>query len=275
MKVACGGSRMSVGLTILLAGCTHHYRVTGIVLAVSHASGEVTISHREVPGYMPAMAMPFRAANPEDLAPLAPGARVRFDLNVRHSQTRIGKIRIDSGPPPDFPMPKPEHPVGIGDVIPDFNLIDEQGRVTHLSDFRGKLTAIDFIYTRCPLPDVCPRLSANFALLQRRFVAGLVLLSITIDPDHDTPEVLREYATRWRADPKLWHFLTGPPEDVRRVGGHFGLVYFAEEGAITHTSATALVSPDGRLVARIEGSGHTVKQLADLVGANIPERNLQ
>jgi protein SCO1/2 len=255
---------------VLLAGCAHRYHATGIVLAVNRAAGEVTISHREIPGYMPAMAMPFRVANPADLDPLVPGVRVRFDL-LRNA--RIGKVRIDSGPPPDFPLPQPEHVVAIGDPVPDFTLTDEQGRPTHLSDFRGKLIAIDFIYTRCPLPDVCPRLSANFALLQKTFGTRVVLLSITIDPDHDTPEVLREYAARWRADTTIWHFLTGPPEAIRKVGGNFGLVYFAEEGAITHTSATALVSPDGRLVARIEGSGHTVKQLIDLVGANISERS--
>ena len=268
MKIAC-----SVGLMVLLAACAHHYHGTGIVLAVNRAAGEVTISHREIPGYMPAMAMPFRAANPADLVPLAPGARVNFDLNVQRSGTRIRKVRVDSGPPPDFPMPKPEHPIVIGQEVPDFDLVDEQGRPAHLTDFRGKLTAIDFIYTRCPLPDVCPRLSANFALLQKTFGSRIVLISITIDPDHDTPDVLREYASRWHADPKLWHFLTGPPDAIRGVGGNFGLIYFAEEGAITHTSATALISPDGRLVARIEGSGHTVKQLIDLVGANIPERS--
>jgi protein SCO1/2 len=250
---------------VLLVGCAHHYHATGIVLAVDRAASEVTISHREIPGYMPAMAMPFRASNPVELAPLAPGARVRFDLNVRRSQTRIGRVRIDSGPPPDFPTPKPEHAIAIGDEIPDFSLIDEQGRPAHLSDFRGKLTAIDFIYTRCPLPDVCPRLSANFALLQKTFGPRIVLLSITIDPEHDTPAVLREYATRWHFDSAIWHFLTGPPDAIRNVGGHFGLVYFAEEGAITHTSATALISPAGRLQARLEGSTYTTRQLTDLI----------
>jgi protein SCO1/2 len=247
------------------AGCAHRYHATGIVLAVNRAAAEVTISHREIPGYMPAMAMPFRAAHPRDLAPLAPGARVRFDLNVGHSKTLIAKVRIDSGPPPDFPMPNPGHAIAIGDEVPDFNLIDERDRPARLSDFRGKLIAIDFIYTRCPLPDVCPRLSANFALLQKTFGPRIVLLSITIDPDHDTPEVLREYATRWRADSNTWHFLTGPPDAIRKVGADFGLVYFAEEGAVTHTSATALVSPDGRLVARLEGSTYTTRQLIDLV----------
>jgi protein SCO1/2 len=255
---------------VLLVGCAHRYHASGIVIAVNRDAGEVTISHREIPGFMPAMAMPFRASNPADLAPLAPGARVSFDL---HSNSRVSKVRIDSGPQPDFPMPKPDHAIAVGAEVPDFNLINEQRHPTSLSDFRGRMVAIDFIYTRCPLPDVCPRLSANFALLQKKFSTRIALLSITIDPDHDTPEVLHEYAQRWHADPNVWRFLTGPPDDIRKIAGHFGLVYFAEEGAITHTSSTVLINPEGRLVARLEGSGHTAKQLGDLVGVNIPRRS--
>jgi len=249
---------------VILNACAHHHQSTGIVLAVGQ--GEVTISHREIPGYMPAMAMPFRVRHAADLNGLAPGSRVRFDLRVSRNGTLVTRLRADAGPPADFPIPKPQHPVAIGEAVPDFELIDEQGHPTRLSDYRGRVVAIDFIYTRCPLPDVCPRLSANFALLQKRFAGrGIALLSITIDPDHDTPEVLREYAARWVADPKVWRFLTGATDTIRKVADEFGLVYFAEEGAITHTSSTALIGADGRLVARLEGSSYTTRQVSDLV----------
>ena len=215
------------------------------------------------------MAMPFRVSHAADLNSVMPGTRVRFDLRVGKSSTRVTRLRIDSGPPPDFKIPKPEHAVALGEEVPDFNLIDEQGHLIRLSDFRGRLAALDFIYTRCPLPDVCPRLSANFALLQKKFGRDLVLLSITIDPDHDTPEVLHDYAQRWRADPSIWHFLTGEPGQVRSVAGYFGLVYFAEEGAITHTSKTALIGADRHLIALLEGSSYTAGQLLDLVEAKL------
>jgi protein SCO1/2 len=250
---------------LVLMNCAHHYHATGIVLSVNRAASEVTISHRAIPHYMPAMSMPFHVSHPADLTPLAPGAQVRFDLSVHKTSTLITKLLVDSGPPPDFEIPRPEHALAIGDAVPDFSLVDEQGRPTRVADFRGRLTALDFIYTRCPLPDVCPRLSANFALLQKKFGHEIVLLSVTIDPDHDTPEVLREYARRWRADPAVWHFLTGDAGAVRKVAGNFGLAYFAEEGAITHTSATALIGPDGRLRARLQGSSYTTTQLQDLV----------
>ena len=151
--------------------------------------------------------------------------------------------------------------------MPDFTLTDQDDRVVKLSDFRGQLIAVDFIYTRCPMPDVCPRLSANFARLQKRFGGKIVLLSISLDPEYDTPAVLTDYAHRWRADSESWRFLTGSMEDVRKVAGRFGVVYWAEEGAITHTSSTAIIDPDGRLRAVVEGSSFTSQQLIDLVDA--------
>lgn len=168
-------------------------------------------------------------------------------------------------------MPRLAKAIHVGEVVPDFELIDERGRPARLSDSRGRLSLIEFIYTRCPLPDVCPRLSANFALLQRKFGREVALLSITIDPEHDTPAVLQEYATRWRADTGTWRFLTGDPLEISRVAGMFGLAYFSEEGSITHTAVTAVIGRNGRLVAQLEGSSYTARQLTDLVAGKIPE----
>jgi len=257
---------MCVGL---LAGCAHRFHGSGIVLAVKGST--VTISHRSIPGYMPAMAMPFQVSPKTNLAALASGSRVTFELKVGKRSTLITRLRIDAGPAPDFQMPRVEKTIRVGEVVPDFELIDEHGKPVRLSESRGRLSLIEFIYTRCPLPDVCPRLSANFALLQRKFGNRVALLSVTIDPEHDTPAVLQEYAARWRADPGTWRFLTGDPREIQRVAGMFGLVYFAEEGAITHTSVTALIGRDGRLLAQLAGSSYTARQLSDLVAAKIPE----
>jgi protein SCO1/2 len=132
---------------------------------------------------------------------------------------------------------------------------------------------VDFIYTRCPLPDVCPRLSANFARLQKRFASLLALLSITLDPEYDTPIVLTEYAQRWRADPSTWLFLTGSAEEIRQTAGRFGVVYWPEEGTLTHTSSTAIIDRAGRLAALVEGSSFTSQQLIDLVQAQLGAGN--
>ena len=267
----CISSRgCAAGLSIaclLFASCARHYRAQGIVLAVDRPNQTVTISHRAMPGYMDAMAMPFRAGPAEHLDQLSPGSRIEFQLQVGRKSSTVRHIRVQQTGVAGIVLPKAEGRVAIGDPVPDFTLTDQDGRAVRLSDFRGQLIALDFIYTRCPLPDVCPRLSANFARLQKRFGGKIVLLSISLDPEYDTQAVLTEYAQRWRADSQTWRFLTGSTDDVRRVAGRFGVVYWAEEGAITHTSSTAIVDRSGRLRAVVEGSSFTSQQLIDLVEA--------
>ena len=248
-----------------MASCAHHYRAQGIVLAVDRPTQTLTISHRAIPGYMEAMAMPFHTESPKDLDGLAPGSRIDFQLKVTRHASVVRQIHVQQTGIDNVQIPKPEGKVAVNEPMPDFTLTDQQGRAVRLSQFRGQLVAVDFIYTRCPLPDVCPRLSANFARLQKRFGGKIELLSITLDPQYDTTEVLAGYAHRWRADPATWHFLTGAEDDVRRIAGHFGVVFWAEEGAITHTSATAIIDQQGKLAALLEGSSFTSQQLIDLV----------
>ena len=251
---------------LLLGSCTKHYRAEGVVLRVDGSGQTLLVSHRAIPGYMEGMAMSFRVANPKDLDGLTPGARIDFRLNVSRKQSYISRVRRRRIPLDDVPLPKESHQVRVGEPVPDFALVDQSGQTVRLSSFRGGLVVIDFIYTRCPMPDVCPRLSANFALLQRRFGQRVTLLSATIDPQYDTPEVLADYARRWGAGPS-WHFLTGSPSEIQEAAGSFGLIYWPEDGVITHTSATALIGPDGRLRALLEGSAFTAQQLVDLVRA--------
>src|SRR5260370_42127917 len=193
-----GGTGMLACVSFLLTiSCARHYHAQGIVLAVDRATQTITISHRAIPGYMEAMAMPFHAEKPDELASLTPGARIEFQLKVNRNASAVRHIRLQQTAVADFPIPKAEGKVAIGAPVPDFSLTDQDGRNVTLSAYRGQLVAVDFIYTRCPLPDVCPRLSANFARLQKRFAGKLALLSITLDPEYDTPAVLTDYAHRW------------------------------------------------------------------------------
>jgi len=250
---------------IFQISCAKHYHAQGIVLSVNRPTQTITISHRAIPGYMEPMAMTFRAQKPQDLTNLTPGSRINFQLKVTRQSATIRNIRIEQFPTADVPIPKPEGQVSIGEALPDFTLTDQDNHALTLSAFREKLVAVDFIYTRCPLPNVCPMLSANFARLQKRFGDKITLLSITLDPQYDTPQVLTDYAQRWRADSRTWHFLTGSSDDIRKVAGHFGVIFWPEEGAITHTSSTAIVDRAGRLAAVVEGSSFTSQQLIDLV----------
>ncbi|HLX42801.1 MAG TPA: SCO family protein [Bryobacteraceae bacterium] len=253
------------------ASCAKRYRVEGLIVHVDSAQRTILVSHRPIEHYMPPMTMPFHVAPKEDLTGLAPGARISFDLRVgkhaseaRNLKPRVTRLEGTDGK--EIPVAQPANKLAVGAAVPDFTLTDQSGRPTALSQFRGRVVAIDFIYTRCPLPDVCPRLSANFAYLSKRLRGrDFELISITIDPTWDRPEVLAEYAHRWQADGETWRFLTGPVEQIGTVAGLFGLIYWPEEGSITHTVATAIVSRDGRLAALIEGSSYRPDQLLALV----------
>jgi protein SCO1/2 len=258
-------SRSAAVLAVLLSAtaCAKRYRIEGLVTSVDPDRRTMTVSHRAIPGYMPAMMMPFRVRHPDDLGRIRPGVRVRLDLT--NSLARNIRI-LDTKP--DFTPPSPVAQLVIGDPAPDFELTDEQGRSTRLSQFRGRVVAIDFIYTRCPLPDVCPRLSAGFAYVARQLRSqDLTLLSVTVDPRFDTPEVLRGYSQRWNADPRIWHFLTGSLEAVRDVAGRFGLLFWPEENMISHTVATVVIDRQGRVAARIEGSSYRTSELRDLIAS--------
>jgi protein SCO1/2 len=240
------------------------------VVAVDPEARTMLVSHRAIAHYMPAMLMPFRAENAAELAPLHPGARILFDLSVTKAQAVARNIRFSGAADAEIPAAKEK--LAIGAALPDFQLTGQNGRTVRAADLRGKVVAIDFIYTRCPLPDVCPRLSANFAMLQRQFHdrAGqdLALISVTVDPDFDTSTVLADYARRWGAGPG-WLFLTG---DVAPLASALGEIYWADEGSIGHNSTTSIFGRDGRLAALLEGSNYRPDQLAHLIAHQLETR---
>ena len=249
--------------------CAKRYTVQGIVLHTTPATGTAVIAHKAIPGYMPAMAMEFKAREAHEFAGLRPGSRVRFTLrnglaeDVRTTGDSFDPEEVDVTQAPPKPQP--------GAPIADFTLTNQAGVQVALSSFRGRWVVVNFIYTRCPLPEVCPRLTATFASLQRRFGdEPLTLMSITLDPRYDTPEILAAYARRTAAGPN-WHFLTGPPETVSRVAREFGLFSWVEEGVIVHNSTTALIDPTGRLAALIEGSTFGLEEISALVKYSISQ----
>jgi protein SCO1/2 len=137
-----------------------------------------------------------------------------------------------------------------------------------LPELRGRVVALNFVYTSCALPTFCLRLANNFAVLQKRFEKrlgkDLVLLTVTFDPVHDTPEVLAKYSEQWKANPAAWHFLTGSEADVQRVCRVFGVQAFPNEGLMDHSLHTVLIDRQGKLAANIEGNRFTASQLGDL-----------
>ena len=268
-------SRSSVFVAILAlsaSGCAAHHTTTGLVLR-TNPPATVTISHDDFPGYMPAMVMPFDLKGSARTAKLTPGDRVKFRLSVKSGHSWVDRVDVMSAAPVDAGLQNtPAVPVlvPVGTAMPDFELTDQTGTPVALSGLKGKVVAVTFIYSRCPLPDYCPRMVENFRAVRARFAdrmdRDLVFLTISFDPRYDTPEVLTKYAASRRAGGPGWHFLTGDPAKIERVCNAFGIQYFAEEGLITHSLQTAVIDRDGRLAATVEGKDFTPGQLGDLIG---------
>lgn len=252
--------------------CASTYQATGLVLRVDPKASTLTVSHDELPGVMDAMVMPFTVSGRAPFNEIRPGDRIGFRLVVGKKDSHIDRVRLLSAASTDAGLTmSPAAPtlVPIGSAVPDFALIDQHSRAVTLSSLRGRVVVVTFIYTRCPLPDYCPRMITNLAAVRDRFRDRLgndvVLLTVTFDPQYDTPERLAEYARGYGADVPGWHFLTGGPEGVRQVCEAFGVEYWPDEGLITHTLQTAVVDREGRLAAAVEGKGFTGRQIADLV----------
>jgi len=260
------------------------HAMRGMVLLVDAAHQSVVISHDAVPGVMPAMAMPFEVTTASELKGLMPGAIVSFTLVIRQSSSHIEHVQVvryESVEQDPIAARRlrllqevtrgPAKPPAVVQVAPDFSLTDHTRAPIVLSQLRGKVVALNFVYTSCVLPQFCYRLASQFAAVQKRFKARMgrdvVLLTITFDPARDTPERLAEYSRQWNADPVSWHFLTGSVEDVERVCRLFGVDAFPDEGLITHSTRTVVIDRRGMLAASIEGNQFTATQLGDLIDA--------
>jgi len=156
-----------------------------------------------------------------------------------------------------------------GQEVPDFTLTDQHSRRVSLAQFRGKVVALTFVYTRCPRPEYCVRLSNNLGLLARRFQKGLgkdlILLTIAIDPVHDQAASLDDYAESWKVNSSSWHFLTGDLAQVREIGRRFDLNFYPDEALLVHSFHTVVIDRGGRLAANLEGNGFSSRQLGDMV----------
>jgi protein SCO1 len=268
-----------------LSWAAERHTAFGVVLQIDRAHHTLRVSCLEIPGYMDATAMDFPVRNGKDLDGLQPGTLIDFTVVVEKGSAYAAAIRIHQFQSTD---PEPmaarqlnllEGLVGpgsnatkkleIGQRVPDFSLIDQRGQSVSLSSFTGKVVGIAFMYTHCPLPNYCFRLSNNFGMLRKRFPdrlgRDLILLNITFDPVHDQPEVLAEYARNWNATGvRGWYFLTGPVLEVQKVCHEFGMNFWQDEGLITHALHTVILDRQGKLVANLEGNEFTAQQLGDL-----------
>ncbi|MFY9802644.1 MAG: SCO family protein [Candidatus Acidiferrales bacterium] len=269
------------------AQAAQRYAETGLVLKVDRAKQTVIVSCDSIPDVMDAMIMPLDVRDNKSLDGLQPGMKIEFTLvaadddhdsyaeNIRirpyesmendpsaaRRLTILEKMLDDKGPMKEA--------IATGQPVPDFALTDQNHQRVKLSQFAGQVVAVNFVYVRCPFPNYCFRLSTNFARLQERFRkqlgSDLVLLTLIIDPVHDSSDSVRDYARIWHADPQAWHFLAGSPSEIQQVCALFDMNYYPDEALLLHSFHTVVIDRHGKLASNIEGNDFSAQQLGDLV----------
>ncbi len=252
----------------LLAGCapksqsqgqSQRYHLIGKVVSVDQAQGILLVDHQAIPGFMDAMTMPYPVPDAAALAALAAGDEITADVVVTATGGHLENIVVTKkGAAGASPAPARMHEPQPGERVPDFTLTNQDGKQIRLSSFRGHVLLVTFIYTRCPFPNYCPLVSKNFAQVYAvtrsdpALRSKIRLLSVSFDPQHDIPAVLRNYAATFQqitGQPSFdrWEFATAPQEELKKMADFFGLYYDPENGVIIHSMSTSVISPQGAI----------------------------
>lgn len=249
---------------LLLAACgpsvqaAKHYQLAGKVVSIDRPGLSLVINGDAVPGFMAAMAMPYKVKNASELNSLAPADSITAVIVLQNNDYWLENIRVakhSTAPPvPTTGL----HLPSSGDSVPNFELVNQSDKHVFLNHYRGKVLLVTFIYTRCPFPDYCPRITGQFAEVNRRLEADPALdgkthlLSISFDLQHDTPSILRQYGLRWMGSEQPaafdhWEFAVPLAQELPGVADFFGLTYNEAGGVINHSLSTAVIGPDGRI----------------------------
>lgn len=265
--------------------------VSGRVVAIADDRETITLNHEEMPGFMPAMTMPFYLKEASLAEGLVPGDTVEFTFVVAGDRSWIEAIRKvapreraaaetddqrDAARALRARIPRLDE----GDLVPSFALVNQEGEPFETGQWLGKAVAISFIFTRCPVPEFCPRMSANFRALQKEIGQSpglrdrVQLLSVTIDPGYDTPEVLRRYAATYTDSLDNWTFATGDPARIEEMTTRFSIFVDPGDGGanIDHALGTAVVDPEGRLAKVWWGNRWEVADVLQTISSTFEER---
>ncbi|HAB16235.1 MAG TPA: hypothetical protein DCE44_07280 [Verrucomicrobiales bacterium] len=269
------------------AGITN-YAVTGVVRSLKPEDKTVVIRHEEIPGYMIAMTMPFTVRDSKELAGVNPGDGVAFRMRVTANDAWIDEVRVTSNAPPALAVTDnatktnaqagyrvlPTVPeLQVGQMVPNYSFTNQLGKRFDLRSFHGQALAVTFIFTRCPFPLFCPKMSDAFGATQRLLAARSAgptnwhLLSLTFDPEFDSPAIMKAYGQRWKADPEHWTLATGGFDQIEPFAISTGL-YFGREVSIAnqnHNLRTLVIDPQGKLAKVFVGNEWTPEQLAEAI----------
>ena len=263
---------------------TKRYPIKGKVVSVDKRAKKAKVDHEAIEGFMPAMEMDFPIHEDWVWDELQPGAEIRAELVVDNTAKEpywLENIGIVAHADPNqSPLPVNDNFAQIGNEVPDFALTNQDGKRISISDFRGKALALTFIYARCPLPDYCIRMSTNFSDVAMNVNADetlkdkIRLLSISFDPENDTPAKLRSYGLGYMGKGAtslgVWQLAVGKDAEVRKIADFFGIRYEVDANdktQINHNLRTAVIGPDGKVVKIFAGSEWAPAELkAALVG---------
>jgi protein SCO1/2 len=271
------------------------YPLRGVVRSVAVESGSVVIRHEAIPGFMSAMTMPFQPADPAILPTLKPGDRVEGTLRVQMQDGAVMDYRLvdlkvtepaqstaaaaQSNPTPlvldvskgKVHLRQQPRRLEVGEPVPDFAMTGQDGQSIRLSDLRGKVVVLTFIYTRCPMPDFCPYMDRRFAELAQHLSSfpnrakDIRLISVSFDPEHDTPAILRKHAQIRGAVPPLWSYAVASHEELAKVAAPLGLVFGPSGTEIAHNLSTAVIDRQGRLARLAVGTQANQWETSDLL----------
>jgi len=277
-----GGIALAILLAVLttaVASCAkkeevRRYHLKGRVVSIDLQQSQAVIDHERIPGFMEAMTMPYPVRDRQLLQSLGPGDEITGDVVVTEEGAYLENVVVSKkgqgapaqpappagGPGTHLHQPQP------GEKVPDFAMINQDGQRIHLASFRGHVLLVTFIYTRCPYPNFCPLVSKNFASIYaqtrqaRPSDSRIRLLSVSFDPEHDTPDVLRRYGETFRQTTgglpfDRWQFAAVPEKDLPKVAEFFGLTYRAEGNEIDHSLSTTVIGPNGTVYKWYFGNG--------------------
>lgn len=263
------------------------YPLKGEIVSVDVARRVLVVQHEEIEGYMPAMTMEF-SVSPGDAANAKAGQRIRAEM----IPSKTGNFRLEKIWPDDEAAEAAVEAGAkalrqdtmirgrsayreVGEQMPDFTLYDQEGRVVSAGRFRGKEVMLNFIFTRCPVANMCPlatqKMMTTQKLAREAGVKDIEFVSITLDPDYDTPGVLKDYAAQRGIDTSNFSFLTGPENAIRDLLTQFGVIAEFDGNLLKHTLATLLISPDGRIIHRADGSAWEPKDFVAKMRQSAPD----
>ncbi len=254
------------------------FSVKGVVKALNPAGKQITMEHEKIPNYMDAMTMDFDVRNTNELKEVQVGDYVSFRMTVTEKDAWIDQITrlatatpVVANAPDHFRRVREVDPLKVGDPLPEYHFTNETGQAVSLSDFKGQAVAVTFLFTRCPYPTFCPRMASNFNEAYKKLKANpntptnWHLLTITFDPQFDTPAVLKSYAKRYTYDSAKWNYLTGELIDITAITEQFGLLFWRPDPkqvtGISHNLRTVVINADGKVQKVFEQNSWKVDDL--------------